>query len=257
MGVGGVWGIDWGGEPPWDCDDERADVYPGAHELCDGADNDCDGTVDNGLDRVTVYADHDGDGAGVDDDTTLACDTGDGWAAVGGDCDDANGAAYPGATEVWYDGIDEDCKGGDDDDADADGDRSNKHGGTDCDDTDPTVLGGQPETWLDYGIDNDCDGDPLGSLTWSSADALTRLDGVVAGGEASKRLAYLPEEDCLFVAAPNVDGGRGVVYAEVGGASGVRQLGGNGVISTTQLGSNLALGLAASSSRWSPCPRRR
>ena len=33
---------------PEDCDDTRADVYPGASEVCDAVDNDCDGEVDEG-----------------------------------------------------------------------------------------------------------------------------------------------------------------------------------------------------------------
>jgi hypothetical protein len=32
-----------------DCDDTDASVYPGAQEIADGKDNDCDGTVDEGL----------------------------------------------------------------------------------------------------------------------------------------------------------------------------------------------------------------
>ena len=43
---------DWGGEAPWDCDDEDAATYPGAPEVCDEADNDCNGTTDQpGPDR--------------------------------------------------------------------------------------------------------------------------------------------------------------------------------------------------------------
>jgi hypothetical protein len=48
----------------------------------------------------------------------------------------------PGATEVWYDGVDQDCDDADDYDADGDGDPSDVHGGTDCDDDDGAVYGG-------------------------------------------------------------------------------------------------------------------
>ena len=34
--------------PPLDCDDLSAAVFPGATEVCDGLDNDCDGQVDEG-----------------------------------------------------------------------------------------------------------------------------------------------------------------------------------------------------------------
>jgi YVTN family beta-propeller protein len=35
--------------PGTDCDDGNADVYPGAVELCDGGDNDCNGQTDDGV----------------------------------------------------------------------------------------------------------------------------------------------------------------------------------------------------------------
>ena len=49
---------------------------------------------------------------------------GDGYeaaAAGGDDCDDANPEAYPGAEEVWYDGVDQNCDGESDYDQDGDG----------------------------------------------------------------------------------------------------------------------------------------
>ena len=101
-----------------------------------GTDDDCDGTIDEG--------------------TTLYDDDGDGWAEVDGDCDDVNDDAYPGGTEVPYDGIDQDCDGSDLEDVDADGYTAELVGGEDCDDDDASVNPGAVETWYD-GVDQDCD----------------------------------------------------------------------------------------------------
>ena len=74
----------------------------------------------------------------------------------GDDCDDADGAVYPGATEIWYDGVDQDCAEDDDYDADADGYKSDAYEGADCDDEDADVHPGATDTWYD-GVDSDCD----------------------------------------------------------------------------------------------------
>jgi hypothetical protein len=65
-------------------------------------------------------------------------------------------ATYPGALDAWYDGIDSNCDGADDFDADADGYSATVFGGTDCDDTLNSVHPFAPE--LADGLDNDCDG---------------------------------------------------------------------------------------------------
>ncbi|MCA9571815.1 MAG: hypothetical protein KC656_28450, partial [Myxococcales bacterium] len=47
-----------------DCDDTTAAVRPGAVEVCNGQDDDCDGDVDEGAPGRSWYADDDEDGFG-------------------------------------------------------------------------------------------------------------------------------------------------------------------------------------------------
>jgi len=138
-----------GGWLPGDCNDGDAGAFPGNTEVVNGADDDCDGVVDNGTDAV-------------DDD-------GDGYTELGGDCNDdpANNGAdfYPGATEL-PDAADNDCDGITDEgtvNVDDDGDGFNENS-SDCNDADPLVFPGAPEDgyasapFEGDGIDNNCNG---------------------------------------------------------------------------------------------------
>ena len=94
-----------------DCDDDSVDAYPGAYELCDGQDQDCDAVVDeDALDSATWYLDADGDGWGDPESGQVGlCDSpGADQVLQADDCDDADPAIHPGATEVC-DGLDNDC----------------------------------------------------------------------------------------------------------------------------------------------------
>jgi hypothetical protein len=155
-----------------DCDDDDPDVSPAAHEICDHIDDDCDGTVDDdAIDRVLWMHDGDSDGFGVDSTATLACDAPPDASDRGGDCDDADPTVHPGAHETWYDGVDQDCGGGSDNDADVDGYDAVGHGGLDCLDTDPDVNPGAVEIRYD-GTDEDCSGDSDGDFDGDGADAV-------------------------------------------------------------------------------------
>jgi len=165
-----------------DCDDEDADVHPGAVEECNGHDDDCDGHSDGGeaVDAPTWYLDDDGDDFGDPTTAVRSCSAPDDHVADGTDCDDGSALAYPGGDEVC-DGLDNDCDGHVDgwdaadavvwhEDADHDGFGSpdafvvtctepygHVDDATDCDDDDPGVSPDATETC--NGVDDDCDGE--------------------------------------------------------------------------------------------------
>ncbi len=157
-----------------DCDDNAADVNPDADERCNERDDDCDGSVDDGIIPPTWYADADNDGYGDASSTADACTAPSGHVGDDTDCDDADAAIHPGASDAWYDGVDSDCAGDSDFDADGDGFDSDAYSGTDCDDSDGLISPDASEI-CSNGIDEDCDGlavgcGLLGSIASSDAD---------------------------------------------------------------------------------------
>lgn len=166
-----------------DCDDSDANVHPGATEICDGVDQNCDGHIDNNpSDGVSFYEDLDGDGFGNPASGAEFCDDPGDRVTDFSDCDDTDAAIHPGSAEVCN-GLDDDCNGVADDGAtdaqtwyeDADGDgfgdpdvsQSACSPGTgwvlDDQDCEPAEASAYPdsheiETPRD-GIDTNCDGD--------------------------------------------------------------------------------------------------
>ncbi len=93
-----------------DCDDSSASIYPGALEVCNGVDDNCNTQIDENV-TYPYYADTDGDGYGDAANSTQACSQPMGYVSDDTDCNDHDPATYPGATETPNDGIDQDCNG--------------------------------------------------------------------------------------------------------------------------------------------------
>ena len=91
-----------------DCNDGNININPGAIEICNNIDDDCDGQIDEGV-QNNYYVDADGDGYGAGA-ATFACTAPNGYVTTNTDCNNTNAAVHPGATEVCN-GIDDNCNG--------------------------------------------------------------------------------------------------------------------------------------------------
>ncbi len=163
-----------------DCNDDDGTIYPGAPESCNGVDDNCDESVDEGV-MSPFYADVDADGQGNASSSTEGCEAPGGFVDNTLDCNDYDAATYTGAPETCAtDGVDNDCDGDIHDravdevtryydgDEDGYGDPSDTFtsctapsdyvdNDDDCDDTDDTIHPGAADKGSD-GLDNDCDG---------------------------------------------------------------------------------------------------
>src|SRR5581483_122576 len=94
-----------------DCNDSVASIHPGAAELCNGVDDNCNGQVDDGLTFSNYYPDADGDGYGNKQASAQsACAPVSGKVTNNTDCDDSRFGVHPGASEVCN-GLDDNCNG--------------------------------------------------------------------------------------------------------------------------------------------------
>ncbi|MBK7874440.1 MAG: lamin tail domain-containing protein [Planctomycetes bacterium] len=188
-----------------DCNDGDMNVNPGAAEVCNGVDDDCDVSIDEGV-LITFFQDADGDGFGNAGSTTQACSAPSGYVSNSLDCNDGNAAINPAATEVC-DGQDNDCDTVTDEGFDADGDSV-----ADCFDNCPTIpnasqLDADTDTVGDA-CDNcpttanpsqaNCDGDGIGDACEGEPDCnsnqIPDSCDINGGGSQDLNVNSIPDE---------------------------------------------------------------
>ncbi len=191
-----------------DCNDNNDEIFPGATEVCNSFDDNCDGTIDDMLVCMATTCYNDGDmdgfgaGTGVIHPNTDVCPSG--TSAIFGDCNDASPSVFPGATEVCN-AVDDDCTTLADDgltcngincytDTDGDGHgagAANLITGTagapatcpagqvglndDCNNSDDSIHPGAAETCNT--IDDDCDGTADDGLSCAIISCYVDTDG--------------------------------------------------------------------------------
>jgi cysteine-rich repeat protein len=141
-----------------DCDDSNPAINPSATEVCDGVDNNCDGSVDDSssADALTWYLDSDTDTFGDSFVTILACSQPLGYVDNSADCDDKVASCNSDCSSLLYNDADSDGYGNAADFArSCDAAPSYTSDTTDCDDADNLINPSATEVC--DGVDNNCD----------------------------------------------------------------------------------------------------
>jgi hypothetical protein len=196
-----------------DCNDGNNAIHPGAAEVCNNIDDNCDNVVDGEASGgcTTFFLDQDGDGHGIATDSQCLCQgTGNYTALAPDDCNDLDPANFPGNVEIC-DNKDNNCDNVVDGEnlsgcqsyyLDVDGDNwgtsnakclcgpSSTHGASqpgDCDDGNPWVNPAAQES-CNTPFDDDCDGNTDTPQDGSGTNYYVDNDGDGYGSGAGMKL---------------------------------------------------------------------